>query len=187
MRAGHEQPQKLRPFFQCHGGWGWEVVPLQRFTSVSDHLWQDTDHHDYCHNISKCYPALGTSGTCSIGHTAPHCCVGHIIRTHPRTHPWSGWSLAMWCQPSHWTSSSNPSSGQDPWPSDPPFQVLATTPQLLVNQLCVQENFTPSANGTRTNCKWNTYLRHWYCACFFCVSFFSCCCRHLPCWQPATS
>ena len=50
-------------------------------------------------------PALTRPGNCGT------CSAGQVIRaTLSVTHPWSGWSSAVWFQPSHWAQST-PSSG----------------------------------------------------------------------------
>ena len=50
-------------------------------------------------------PVLPRPGNCCT------CSVGQLIRATPsKTHPWSGWSSAVWFQPSHWAHST-PSSG----------------------------------------------------------------------------
>ena len=53
-------------------------------------------------------PVLTSPGNCGT------CSVGQVIRATPsKTHPWSGWSSAVWFQPSHWAHST-PSSGKEP-------------------------------------------------------------------------
>ena len=50
-------------------------------------------------------PVLTRPGNCGT------CSVGQVIRATPsKTHPLSGWSSAVWFQPSHWAHST-PSSG----------------------------------------------------------------------------
>ena len=103
--AWHEGLQKLRlfTFYLCcdRWGWGWELIMLWRSISIWDYL---TGPQTTITVII--IPVLTRPGNCGT------CSVGQVNRaTLSKTHPWSGWSSAVWFQPSHWAHCT-PSSGQ---------------------------------------------------------------------------
>ena len=81
-------------------GWGWYVMMLWRSILVWDYL--TGPQTTLTVTIIPVLTRPGNCGTCSVG---------QVIRTTPsKMHPLSGWSSAVWFQPSHWAHST-PSSG----------------------------------------------------------------------------